>query len=145
MGASKYFTKEQQKRIVDSIIEAELDTSGEIRVHIERFCKEDVLDHAAWLFSQLEMDKTEQRNGVLIYLAVESHKFAIIGDKGINAVVPPDFWESVKVIMREKFAMGDFTTGISLAVLEAGRLLKQYFPYHHDDVNEQPDEISFGN
>lgn len=145
MGASKYFSKEQQKQIVDAIKQAELDTSGEIRVHIERFCKEDVLDHTAWLFSQLEMDKTEQRNGVLIYLAIESRKFAIIGDKGINAVVPENFWESVKEIMRDKFAAGDLTNGISLAVLEAGSLLKQHFSYKHDDVNELSDEISFGN
>lgn len=145
MGASKYFSKEQQKQIVDAIKQAESDTSGEIRVHIERLCKEDVLDHTAWLFSQLEMDKTEQRNGVLIYVAIESHKFAIIGDRGINAVVPEHFWESVKEIMREKFAAGDLTNGISLAVLEAGRLLKQHFSYKHDDVNELSDEISFGN
>lgn len=145
MGASIYFTKEQQQQITDSIRQAELDTSGEIRVRIERLCKEDVLDHAAWLFHQLEMDKTAQRNGVLIYLAIESHKFAIIGDRGINAVVPADFWESVKEIMRTQFAQGKFADGISQAVLEAGKLLKQHFPYQHDDSNELPDDISFGN
>ncbi len=145
MGASKYFFKEQQRQIVGSIKEAESDTSGEIRVHIERFCNEDVLDHAAWLFSQLEMDKTELHNGVLIYLAVESRKFAIIGDKGINALVPSGFWDSAKEIMRERFSVGDLTGGISLAVLETGRLLKQHFPYQHNDENELSDEISFGN
>jgi len=145
MGASVYFTKEQQKRITESIRQAELGTSGEIRVRIERFCKEDVLDHAAWLFHQLEMDKTEQRNGVLIYVAIESRKLAIIGDRGINAVVRADFWDSVKEIMRTHFAQEDLTNGISEAVLEAGRLLKQHFPYQQDDTNELPDDISFGN
>ena len=144
MGASIYFTKEQQHQITESIRQAELDTSGEIRVRIERFCREDVLDHAAWLFYQLEMEKTAQRNGVLIYVAVESRKFAVIGDKGINSIVPPDFWDSVKEIMRTQFAQGNLTDGISLAVLEAGKLLKQHFQYRKDDTNELPDDISFG-
>jgi uncharacterized membrane protein len=144
MGASKYFTKEQQKQIVEAIKEAENQTSGEIRVHIESRCKEDVLDRTAWLFHFLKMDKTELRNGVLIYLAVESRKFAIIGDRGINAVVPPDFWDTVKEKMRAHFAEGRFTEGIAEAVLSAGQHLKHYFAYQSDDVNELSDEISFG-
>ncbi len=144
MTASNYFTKEQQKQIVDAIKEAELNTSGEIRVHIESKCNEDVLDHTAWLFSYLKMDKTEQRNGVLVYLAVESKKFAIIGDRGINAVVPADFWDTTKDVMKMHFAEGRFTEGIAGAVLLAGVHLKKFFPYQSDDVNELSDEISFG-
>lgn len=144
MTASSYFSKEQQAQIVSAIKEAEMNTSGEVRVHIESKCNEDVLDHAAWLFNYLKMDKTEHRNGVLIYLAVESKKFAIIGDRGINAVVPADFWDSTKELMRSHFAQGRFTEGISAAVLSAGEHLKAFFPHQSNDVNELSDEISFG-
>ncbi|MDD2797127.1 MAG: TPM domain-containing protein [Bacteroidales bacterium] len=144
MGASKYFSKEQQSQIVNAIKKAELNTSGEVRVHIESVCNEDVLDHAAWLFNYLKMHKTELRNGVLVYLAVESKKFAIIGDSGINAVVPSDFWDSTKEEMKAQFAQGRLTEGIAGAVLAAGVHLKTYFPYQTDDSNELSDEISFG-
>lgn len=144
MGASKYFNKTQQSEIVAAIQQAEKDTSGEIRVHIESKCNEDVLDHAAWLFDYLKMKETELRNGVLVYVAVESRKFAIIGDKGINAVVPLDFWDSVKEKMRSHFVKGELTEGIAEAVIEAGVQLKKYFPYQKNDINELPDEISFG-
>ncbi len=144
MGASKYFNQEQQDRIKAAIVEAETGTSGEIRVHVESECKEDVMDHAAWLFFFLKMEKTAQRNGVLIYLAVESRKFAIIGDKGINQVVPADFWESTKEKMRTHFRQGDLTGGLAEAALEAGKQLKKFFPYQSDDVNELSDEVSFG-
>jgi uncharacterized membrane protein len=144
MGASKYFTKEQQKQIVDAIKIAEKNTSGEIRVHIESKCNEEVLDRAAWLFDSLKMNKTELRNGVLVYVAVDSKKFAIIGDKGINKVVEADFWNVVKDKMRSHFAQGELTEGISEAVLEAGVQLKKFFSYQSDDENELSDEISFG-
>ena len=145
MGASKYFSKEQQTQIVDAIKEAELNTSGEIRVHIESLCRVDVLDRAAWLFSFLKMDKTNLRNGVLVYVAVESKKFAIIGDKGINRVVPSDFWNTVKDKMRLHFSDGRLSDGIAESVIEAGLQLKKYFPHESDDVNELSDKISFGN
>lgn len=144
MGASKYFTKEQQTQIVDAIKIAEKNTSGEIRVHIESKCNEEVLDRAAWLFDSLKMNKTELRNGVLVYVAVDSKKFAIIGDKGINKVVEADFWNVVKDKMRSHFAQGELTEGISEAVLEAGVQLKKFFSYQSDDENELSDEISFG-
>lgn len=144
MGASKYFSSEQQSQIVAAIREAESNTSGEVRVHIESKCDEDVLDHAAWLFQFLNMHKTDARNGVLVYLAVESKKFAIIGDRGINAVVPPDFWDATKEEMRTQFANGRITDGIVGAVLSAGVHLKTYFPHLSDDKNELSDEISFG-
>lgn len=144
MKAANYFSKEQQKQIVEAIQQAETNTSGEIRVHIESKCNEDVLDHAAWLFNYLKMDTTAQRNGVLIYLAVESKKFAIIGDKGINAVVPTDFWDTTKEKMKSHFSQGQLTEGIVSAVLAAGEHLKAFFPYQSDDVNELSDEISFG-
>lgn len=139
-----FFSIDEKELIQQAILNAELDTSGEIRVHIENNCEEDVLDRAAFIFHRLKMDSTEKRNGVLFYLALKSHKFAILGDKGINAVVPEDFWESTKNQMRENFREGDFAKGLSEGIAEAGVKLKAHFPYQSDDVNELPDEISFG-
>ena len=93
MKASSFFTKEEQDQILAAIKEAEKETSGEIRIHIETTCPGDVLDRAAWIFKKLGMDKTAERNGVLFYLAVKDRKFAIIGDAGINAKVPEGFWD----------------------------------------------------
>ncbi|NQY09134.1 MAG: TPM domain-containing protein [Flavobacteriales bacterium] len=143
--ANDFFTSEQQEQIVSAIKTAELNTSGEIRVHIEKRCKEAVLDRASNVFGSLKMHKTELRNGVLFYLATEDHRFAILGDGGINAVVPDDFWESTKEKMQVHFKNGDFAQGLSEGVLSAGEQLKAHFPYQSDDVNELDDEISFGN
>ena len=97
MSAQNFFTKEEKEDIVLAIKSAELDTSGEIRVHVEEKCKGDVKDQAAYLFKKLEMHKTEQRNGVLFYLAIKNRKFAILGDIGINEVVYgwQYFWRSI--------------------------------------------------
>ena len=138
------FSEEQQKEIVAAIQEAELNTSGEIRVHIERKCKEEVLDHAAFIFEQLEIHKTDLRNGVLFYLAAEDKKFAILGDAGINQKVPVGFWDEIKNHMVTNFKNGAFTKGISEGIKLAGEQLKQHFPYKKDDKNELSDEISFG-
>src|SRR5688572_21217787 len=91
-----FFTDQEIKKIGEAISDAELRTSGEIRLHIERYCKMDVLDRAADLFGFLKMHETAERNGVLFYIAWKDRKFAIIGDAGINAVVPPDFWDEIK-------------------------------------------------
>jgi uncharacterized membrane protein len=144
MSTARLFTKEQRDEIVSAIKAAEKETSGEIRVHIEKVCKEDVLDRAAWWFKKLNMHKTRARNGVLIYLAVRSHKFAIIGDEGINAVVPEGFWDELKNQMKKAFKAGSYVEGIKYGVLETGRLLKGHFPYFDEDTNERPDKISFG-
>ena len=143
MGASKYFSKEEQVRIVSAIQSAEKNTSGEIRVHIDIRCKEDVLDRAAWLFHKLKMDNTALRNGVLIYLAVESRTFAVIGDAGINNIVPENFWEDTKEKMSEKFKENALLDGILTGISEAGQKLKDFFPFEQDDINELSDEISF--
>jgi uncharacterized membrane protein len=142
--AKDLFTKEEQKQIVDAVKQAELNTSGEIKVHIERKCKEDVLDHAAFMFEQLEMHKTELRNGVLIYLAVEDRQLAILGDAGINLKVPKGFWEDTRDVMISNFKNGDFAKGLSEGIIKAGEQLKEHFPYQKDDVNELSDDISFG-
>ncbi len=144
-AAINFFTPEEKQKIKGAIQAAELDTSGEIRVHIENKCTEDVLDRASYLFHKLEMDNTELRNGVLFYLAVKSHHFAILGDRGINEVVPENFWENIKEIMAEHFSKGEFTEGLTKGITQAGSSLKEHFPYQSDDVNELPDDISFSN
>jgi uncharacterized membrane protein len=142
--AKNFFSRSHQDEIMKAISEAEHDTSGEIRVHIETSCKEDVLDRAANLFRKLKMDRTQLRNGVLIYLAVKDRKFAIIGDQGINKVVPPDFWNTTKEEMQQYFREEKFTAGIVHGILQTGHHLKKFFPHQKDDVNELSDEISFG-
>jgi uncharacterized membrane protein len=143
MKASTFFTKEQQAQILASVREAEKETSGEIRVHIETSFKGDVLDRAAWVFKKLGMHKTAERNGVLFYLAVSDRKFAILGDAGINAKVASGFWNDISNLLSEKFKEGKFTEGLSEGIVLAGKQLQTYFPYNKDDVNELPDDISF--
>jgi len=143
MKAASFFTKDQQSEILASVKEAEKATSGEIRVHIETSCPEDVLDRAAWIFNKLNMQKTAERNGVLFYLAVSDRKFAIIGDAGINSKVPSGFWDEIKALMQKHFKEGRFTEGLSGGIIMAGSQLKTHFPYQKDDVNELSDEISF--
>lgn len=143
MSVENFFSSEEKKRITDAIAEAEKNTSGEIRLHAEGHCKIDVLDRAAYVFKKLDMHETEQRNGVLFYLAVHDRKFAIIGDAGINRVVPADFWNEIKETMLGYFKEGKFTDGLTKGILMAGEQLKANFPFHKDDVNELSNEISF--
>lgn len=142
--AADFFTREEKEQIKLAIGQAEKLTSGEIRVHIENTCDDDVLDRAATLFDKLGMAKTELRNGVLIYIAIKSHKLAILGDMGINANVPQNFWQSVKDIMVDHFRNNEFTEGLVKGIAMAGEQLKTYFPWQKDDANELSDEISFG-
>jgi uncharacterized membrane protein len=143
MKASSFFTKEQQAQIFAAVKEAEKETSGEIRVHIETSFAGDVLDRAAWVFGKLGMYKTAERNGVLFYLAIKNRQFAIIGDAGINSKVPAGFWDEIKENMKKSFVQGKFTEGLAEGILKAGEHLKTHFPYRINDVNELPDEISF--
>ena len=144
MSPEKYFTKEQQQAIVAAIQEAEKNTSGEIRLHVDSRSKKDTLDRATEVFADLKMHRTAERNGVLIYLSIEDKKLAILGDAGINAKVPAGFWDCIRNNMVEKFKAGQITEGICEAIIEAGLQLKQYFPHRKDDKNELPDDISFG-
>tara|TARA_Y100000589_G_scaffold261131_1_gene251263 strand:+ start:1357 stop:1800 length:444 start_codon:yes stop_codon:yes gene_type:complete len=143
MKAKELFTEKLQKQVVAAIEKAELNTSGEVRVHLDDNCKGDVLDRAAYVFEKLEMHKTEQRNGVLFYLAVQDKKFAILGDAGINQKVPDNFWEEIKTEVISNFKKGDFAKGLSSGIVKAGEQLKAHFPYQEDDVNELENEISF--
>ncbi|WP_423149588.1 TPM domain-containing protein [Rubrolithibacter danxiaensis] len=138
-------TEQDQKRIQQAIEAAERFTSGEIRVCIDKTCSEDVLDRAAKYFSKLGMDQTALRNGVLIYLALNDRKFAIIGDEGINKVVPDNFWDSTKEAMLSFFKANDITEGIATGIKLAGDQLQKYFPFRDDDKNELSDDIAFMN
>lgn len=143
--AKNFFTAEQQEDIRQAVADAELNTSGEIRVHIEKKCIGETLDCAAYIFKKLGMHKTGKRNGVLIYLSIENRTFAIIGDSGINEVVPENFWESTKQLMINQFREGRFAEGLIEGITQAGQQLKKHFPYQTSDVNELPDDLSFGN
>ena len=143
LSPEKHFTLEQKEAMVVAIQEAERNTSGEIRIHFENYCKKDVLDCAAQVFAQLKMHKTALRNGVLVYVALEDKKMAILGDAGIKAKVPFDFWDEIKNRMIERFRQGLICEGVCEAVRGIGIQLKKYFPCQPGDINELSDEISF--
>lgn len=143
--AKESFTDEQRREIRMAIQEAESNTSGEIKVHIENHCKEEVMDRAAFIFEKLEMHKTKFRNGVLFYLAMKDHQFAILGDAGINQKVKEGFWDEISQMMTAEFKSGEFTQGMVKGLKAAGLQLKTHFPYDQKgSLNELSDEISFG-
>ena len=137
------FSEKEQQLISEAVESAERFTSGEIRICVEKTCTEPVLDRAANYFKKLGMHKTAQRNGVLIYIAIQDHQFAIIGDAGINQLVPHNFWDSTKEAMLGYFKNGDLAGGITAGVKLTGEQLQTFFPYRDGDVNELPDEISY--
>ena len=139
-----FLTKEEEQEIVQAIVIAEKNTSGEIRVHIEETSEKPPIERAKEVFSSLEMHKTEARNGVLFYVGVANKGFAILGDEGINNVVESDFWDGTKNIVLENFKNKEFKKGLVEGVLRAGEKLKHYFPYQSDDTNELSNEISKG-
>lgn len=143
--AADFFSSEQKDTIVKAIEKAELNTSGEIRLHVELNCKTDAFDRAVAVFNMLNMHKTELRNGVLFYIAINDRKFAIIGDSGINNLVSNDFWDSTKELMLQYFKQGEVVQGIVEGIIKAGEQLKHYFPYSTNDVNELSNDISFEN
>ena len=137
------FTEQEQHQIRKAIESAERNTSGEIRICVEKTCSQEVLDRAANYFKKLNMHKTRLRNGVLIYLSTVDRKFAIIGDAGINKVVPQNFWDQTKETMLAQFKYGNLTEGIITGITMAGDQLKKYFPATDSDKNELPDDIAF--
>ncbi len=140
-----FLSASEQEQILEAIRQAELATSGEIRVHIEgKSLEPDVIERAKEVFAELGMNRTELKNGVLFYLAYEDRKFAVIGDKGINERVPDDFWNSTRDLMRSHFSKQEFALGLSKGIEKAGQQLKTYFPRQDDDINELSDDISFG-
>lgn len=139
-----FLTQEEEQAIVEAIRLAEKETSGEIRVHIEKTTSKEPYDRALEVFHELKMDQTQLQNGVLIYLAVADKKFVICGDKGINDLVTDDFWDSTKEVMRAQFKSGNFKQGLIDGVYRAGEQLRHYFPYQEGDTDELSNEISKG-
>ncbi len=142
MNAEEFLTAQEEKRIVEAIQQAEKNTSGEIRVHLESSIEKPSMQHAQEVFKLIGMQNTKEDNGVLFYVDVANNVFAALGDKGIDNVVPDDFWDSVKNIVISAFKQQKYADGLVAGILEVGNKLKQYFPYQADDVNELPDEIS---
>jgi uncharacterized membrane protein len=138
------FTPEAGKRITEAIVYAEKQTSGEVRLHVEKKCSIDPFDRATKVFRNLKMHRTDLHNGVLIYLAVESRKFAIIGDSGIDKAVPADFWNTTKTLMQGYFEKGEIIEGLVKGISMAGEQLKTHFPLQSGDRNELSNDISFG-
>ena len=139
-----FLSATEEQEIIKAIRTAEKNTSGEIRVHLEKSSKIDVFNRAMEVFHYLKMDNTKQQNGVLIYVAVEDKTFVIYGDKGINDVVEKDFWDSTKDAIQAQFKSGNFKQGLIDGILKAGKVLENHFPWHHNDTNELTDEISKG-
>jgi uncharacterized membrane protein len=139
---AKFFSDIEKKEIIEAIRNAEKQTSGEIRLHLERKSKGNIFDRAVRMFRKIGMQQTAKRNGVLIYLATTDHKFVILGDKGINDVVPENFWKDVAELMAQKFKTNKFSEGLCDGISLIGEKLKSHFPYLEDDVNELSDEIS---
>jgi len=137
-------TAQEQTLVAQAISAAEKNTSGELRVHMEKVCIQDPVQRAIAVFEKLGMHQTAARNGVLIYVATESAQLAIIGDKGINELVPENFWDSTRDLMITHFKTGQITEGLCAAIAEAGKQLAKYFPYEDNDQNELSNEISFG-
>ncbi|WP_242092927.1 TPM domain-containing protein [Aestuariivivens sediminicola] len=139
-----FLSPEEEQEVIEAIRTAEKNTSGEIRVHIEHSANTDPFDRALEVFHFLKMDNTKAQNGVLIYVAVKDRQFVIYGDKGINDVVPKDFWNSTKDSIQLHFKSGHFKKGLVAGILKAGEALEQHFPWHHADENELSDNISKG-
>lgn len=138
----EFLSQEEEKEVVAAIQQAEKRTSGEIRIHIEKCSNGDIWERAMEVFHMLKMDNTKEENGVLIYVAIEDRNFVIYGDKGINAVVPKDFWESTKDAIVAQFKKGDFKQGLIDGILRAGKELQEHFPWTEGDQNELSDKIS---
>ena len=144
MFSKDFFTASQQEAIQASIATAELNTSGEIRLHVDGKCPGDPVAKAIKVFEKLKMHETELRNGVLIYVAIKDKKLAIVGDKGINEAVSDDFWDAIKNDLVFRFKEGKYTEGLVEGIHASGEQLKAHFPYQSDDTNELSNDISFG-
>jgi uncharacterized membrane protein len=139
-----FLTQTQEQEIIDAIRAAEKNTSGEIRVHLERNSEKDSLERAKEVFYFLKMDKTKNKNGVLFYVAVDDKKFSVLGDEGINNLVPEDFWNSIKETIIRHFSKGSYADGLKEGILATGQKLKEYFPFQTNDHDELSNEISSG-
>lgn len=143
MKASRFLHKKEIKQILEAIQEAEDFTSGEIRLHLENHCESSPIVRAQEIFEIQQMYQTENRNGILIYMAAADKKVAILGDNGINALVPENYWDDQVDVLLDHFKIGNYTTGLITVIRQIGEKLNTYFPYEENDINELSDEISF--
>lgn len=143
-GTNNFLTPADEEAIIAAIQQAEKNTSGEIRIHIENHSEKPPLERAQEVFHVLGMDATSQRNGVLFYVGVSDRSFAIIGDEGIDKAVEADFWDCTRDIVISNFKEGRFSDGLVAGILRAGDRLQAYFPFNNEDKNELPDTISKG-
>ena len=141
--ARHFFTEDEQQRIVAAISEAESLTSGEIRLHLENFCPGNEVHVASRIFTSLDMHKTRDRNGVLIYIATVSHKIAIVGDKGIHEKLGSAYWEKMVEGLIQQFKARHKADGLVACIKDLGAQLGRYFPRSHDDEDELTNEISY--
>ena len=143
MGLVESFLTDQEEEAVKQAIKAaEKETSGEIRVHLEGHSDQSVMDRAKDAFSELGMHKTQDSNGVLIYVAVYDHSFAIVGDKNINAVGGDAFWKSTRNSIESHFRNDRFAEGLIAGIEEVGKALSQHFPISPTDTDELSNQIS---
>lgn len=142
----QFFSGEESRRIIEAVQQAEQRTSGEVRVFVESRCKYvNALDRALELFGQLKMDQTQDRNAVLVYIAVKDRQLAVFGDEGIHQKVGDEYWAKEVKAMIGAFNHAHIAEGIRDCVLHVGEALHTYFPYDRDiDKNELPDDIVFG-
>jgi len=143
-GVEDFLTDAERRVVAEAISKAERATSGEIRVHIEEHIEEDVLDHAAYIFEELGMQNTRERNGILIYVCVADRLVAVLGDKGINEKVPDGFWDGTVEVLKSHFAAGKKAEGLCEAVRMVGERLSTFFPPKGDDPNELSNEVTYG-
>tara|TARA_B110000967_G_C18890057_1_gene566713 strand:+ start:1939 stop:2385 length:447 start_codon:yes stop_codon:yes gene_type:complete len=139
-----FLSAEDENQIIEAIRQAELKTSGEIRIHIEDSNALSVKERAKEVFHHLKMDRTKLQNGVLIYIAVAKHQFGIYGDKGIDSKVNSSFWNDTRDVMSNLFKKGEFKEGIVQGILTASSALETHFPWESNDTNELSDSISKG-
>ncbi len=142
---TEYISEHDLSDIKQAILNAELDTSVEIRVHIEETCPGDVMHRASDVFLELGMHKTVKRNAVLFYLALKNRKFAAIPDYGILEKDTERFWDTLKMEMLDFFRENEFSNGLIHGIGRTGEYLRSVFPFDKTITNELPDEISFGN
>lgn len=142
MSQKEFLAALEQPRIVDAIGEAEMKTSGEIRVHIQPKAHGELRTVAERTFERLGMTKTELRNGVLLFIACDEHHFVILGDRGINEKVPAGFWDDIATKLTDRFQRGEFTDGIVDAIHAAAEQLSTYFPRAAGDLDELTNQIN---
>lgn len=144
VAAEDFLTEAERLRVKEAIHQAEGRTSGEIRVHLDEAIEEDVLDHAAFVFEELGMHRTKDRNGVLIYVSVPSKRAAVIGDKAIHERLGDGYWNDVLGILLAHFREGRPCEGLCKGVERLGEQLRTHFPHERNDINELDDDVSFG-